>query len=95
MNIDWKKTQNEEIIYLRRDPNSVINHIIIRVTRNLWNSILLNNIRDEKDSKRDKIYLLTKKKKSNIMIVGRSDILSEIADSNNSSHSNIFRELYR
>ena len=29
------------------------------------------------------------------MTVKRLDILSEITDNNNSSHSNVFRELYR
>ena len=62
---------------------------------NLWNLTLLNSIRDKKDFKRNRIYLITKKKRLSIMTIRKLDILNKIADNNNISHNNVFRELYR
>ena len=69
MNADWRRIQNKKIIYPREDPNSVTNHITIRAIRNPWNLILLNNIRDERDSKKNRIYLSVKRKKLSVMAV--------------------------
>ena len=54
-----------------------------------------NNIWDERNLRKDRIYFLIKKKRLNTMTVEKLNTLSGIIDSNNSSHSNIFRELYR
>ena len=95
MNIDWRRIQNKKIIYLREDPSLLINCAIIRAIRNLWNLTSLNSIRDKRDSKRNRIYFITKKKRSSAITVEKLNTSNKIVDSNNISYSNIFRESYR
>ena len=95
MNADWRKIRKEKNIYLRRDPSLIASHTTIRATGILWNLISLSSSQNKKNSKENGIYLFTKEKKSNTMIVKKLDTSNEIANSNNSNHSNIFKKLYR
>ena len=82
-------------MHLRENSSSIVNHVTIRVTENLWNLMPPNNIWDEKDFRGNRTHLFAKRKGSSATAMEKSDTSSKIADSNNSNHSNVFREPYR
>ena len=96
-NIDWRGIQNIKTIRLRKDPNLITNHIIIRAIRNLWNLISLNNNKKGKNFKKNRSHFFTKiiKKKLSAMDTKKLDISNRIIDSNNSNHNYISKELYK